>query len=107
MCTVASRLPVDVDAAESGADLAGMLAGDRPVDLLIADVRMPWLTGLQVATSARTSGMAMPIILVTALPDEQLRGRVLRLGNGVLLAKPFRAAELLGLIRQRLFPARA
>lgn len=97
-----SGLGVDVATASSGGDLIVLLTDDGPVDLLITDVRMPWMTGFQVALSARNSGMGIPIIIVTAFPDDALRAQVDHLGSAVLLAKPFRPEELLSLVRARL-----
>jgi CheY-like chemotaxis protein len=95
-------LGVEVAEASSGGDLVVLLTNDLPVDLLITDVRMPWMTGFQVAVSARNSGINIPIIIVTAFPDDALRAHVESLGSAVLLAKPFRPEELLTLVRERL-----
>jgi DNA-binding response OmpR family regulator len=102
LCELVSTLGVEVMPASSGGDLVLLLTGNEPVDLLITDVRMPWMTGLQVAVSARNSGMGVPIIVVTAFPEDALRDQVDHLGGAVLLAKPFRPEELLSLVRARL-----
>ncbi len=97
-----SGLGVHVAEVSGGDDLVTLLAEGSPVDLLITDVRMPWMTGLQVALSARNAGLEMPIIFVTAFPDDTLRAQIKHLGAAVLLPKPFRAEEILSLIRERL-----
>jgi CheY-like chemotaxis protein len=103
LCELVSGLGVEVASASSGGDLVILLTDDRPVDLLITDVRMPWMTGFQVALSARNSGLRIPIIIVTGFPDDTLRAQVETMGSAVLLAKPFRPEELLSLVRGRLF----
>jgi CheY-like chemotaxis protein len=107
LCELVSGLGVEVVPASSGGDLILLLTDDGPVDLLITDVRMPWMTGFQVALSARNSGLQIPIIIVTAFPDDALRAQVEHLGSAVLLAKPFRPEELLSLVRARLPQATA
>jgi CheY-like chemotaxis protein len=102
LCELVSGLGVEIAEASSGGDLVMLLTNDEPVDLLITDVRMPWMTGFQVAVSARNSGMSIPIIIVTAFPDDAMRAQIERLGSAVLLAKPFRPEELLSLVRERL-----
>lgn len=102
LCDLVSSLGVDVESASSGLDLGVLLTDDRPVDLLITDERMPWMTGCQVAQSARKSGLGMPIIVVTGFPDDALCSEVDQLGSAVLLPKPFRPEELLSLVRGRL-----
>jgi CheY-like chemotaxis protein len=107
MCELISGLGVEVDAAASGGELVRLLTDDRRIDLIVTDVRMPWMTGYNVALSARNSGLGVPIIIVTAFPDDALAAQVERLGSAVLLAKPFRPEELLSLVRERLPAARA
>jgi len=46
--------------AASGGDLIMLLTDEKPVDLLITDVRMPWMTGFQVSLAARNAGLTMP-----------------------------------------------
>lgn len=102
MCELISGLGVEVAPASSGGDLVRLLTDDLPIDLVVTDVRMPWMTGYNVALSARNSGIRVPIIIVTAFPDDTLVAQVERLGSAVLLAKPFRPEELLSLVRARL-----
>jgi CheY-like chemotaxis protein len=102
MIELISQLGVTISEASSGSDLILLLTGDQPVDLLITDVRMPWMTGYQVALSARNSGIEMPIIVVTAFPDDALRAQIQQLGKAVLLAKPFRPEELVALVEKSL-----
>jgi len=58
-------LGAEVAEAASGGDLIMLLTDEKPVDLLITDVRMPWMTGFQVSLAARNAGLTMPIIVVT------------------------------------------
>jgi signal transduction histidine kinase/ActR/RegA family two-component response regulator len=63
-------------------------------DLLVLDVRMPHPTGLEVYQALRLEGIDLPTIFVSGTTDVPLGGAV---GDGigaVLLAKPFRQAEL-------------
>ena len=98
-------LGADVVEAASGGELLIMLTDEKPVDLLITDVRMPWMTGVQVSLAARNAGLTMPIIVITAFGDDQLRAQVERLGSACLLSKPFCPDELLALARS-LLPSR-
>ncbi len=97
-----ASLDLDVTAVSSGSELVRVLTEGPSVDLIVTDVRMPWMTGHQVAQSARNSGIQTPVIVVTAFPDDNLRRSVERLGSAVLLPKPFRPNELLDLVRTQL-----
>src|SRR5262249_33197191 len=47
---------------------------------LVADVRMPGLNGIDLQRLLLESGHRMPVIFITAFPDEGLRARALRQG---------------------------
>jgi len=80
----------------------GLLGPDttlRPYDLVISDIRMPGVTGLQVLESAREIPDFPPMILITAFPDAESREQAQRLGAAAMIAKPFEMDELLGEVR--------
>jgi len=78
-----------VDSARNGAELMEAMA-DRVFDLVITDVSMPWMTGLQASHSARYAGLTTPILVITALGDDVIADRVTSLGRHArLLRKPF------------------
>ncbi len=65
----------------------GILTIAKP-DFIIADVRMPGLTGLDGLDEARREGLACPILVLTGYNTPDVRRRVSALGNAVLLIKP-------------------
>jgi FixJ family two-component response regulator len=80
---------------------ASFLASDRlgEVACLVADMRMPGMTGLGLHLALVASGSAVPTILVTAYPDEGTRERARNAGILCYLAKPFSEEELLECVR--------
>ena len=88
-------LGFDVVMVESAAGLIDRLATDGPFDLIVTDISMPWMDGLKTLRSIRTAGVTTPVIVMTALRDEHIPGRVEALGaNAILLQKPFDIDEL-------------
>jgi len=88
-----TRLGYEVACAEDGDSLLQRAADDGPFDVIVTDVAMPWMSGLQVASSLRTAGLPTPVLVMTALPLEP--DLVARLGAGaVLLRKPFHLKDL-------------
>jgi CheY-like chemotaxis protein len=84
------RPGVTVLRAENGGELLERLADEGPFDLIVTDVSMPWMSGLQVANSARTAGVRTPVVVITATKDPTLDQQVAALGsNARLLRKPF------------------
>jgi FixJ family two-component response regulator len=74
----------------------------RGVACLIADVRMPGMTGLELFEALAASGDAVPTILVTAHDDEAVRRRAHEAGVHCYLTKPFSPEELCDCIRSAL-----
>jgi two-component system, OmpR family, phosphate regulon response regulator OmpR len=70
----------------------------RP-DLVVLDVTLPGMTGLQACQKLRAEGDRLPIILLTARTEEVDRVLGLELGADDYLGKPFSARELLARIR--------
>ena len=85
--------------ASSGEEALRVLGGTR-VDMMISDVRMPGLTGLETLRLARKDHAQLPILLVTAYAD--IRGAVGAIRDGALnyLEKPIDLDELAATVRK-------
>ncbi|HTO95272.1 MAG TPA: response regulator transcription factor [Bacteroidota bacterium] len=91
----------DVDTAPDGeAGLDKALAG--AFDLLIVDVMLPRMNGLQLTTSYRRGGGSAPILMLTAKASTEDKVSGLDSGADDYLTKPFAFAELLARIRSLL-----
>ena len=66
---------------------------------LIADIRMPGMSGLELQAELNTEGCRIPIIFITAHGDEKMRMQALRAGAVEFLAKPFDDEVLLERVR--------
>lgn len=80
--------------AVNGAALIQLLAEQSPFDLIVTDVDMPWMEGLQALRSARAADILTPAVVITGLARPDLEATVARLGVTKLLRKPFGAAQL-------------
>jgi FixJ family two-component response regulator len=94
-------LGYNVEAFPSAADF---LASPRLVETacLIADVHMPGMTGLELHCRLIDSGYAIPTILMTAYPDDDVRARALNEGVVCYLAKPVDEKHLAPCLRAAL-----
>lgn len=72
---------------------------ERGSDLLILDLMMPGLDGLEVCKALRARGRATPILMLTAKSTELDRVLGLELGADDYLTKPFSMAELLARVK--------
>ncbi|MFX0537997.1 response regulator transcription factor [Ornithinimicrobium sp. Y1847] len=89
----------EVQVAEDGrAALAGAL-GDVPPDLVILDLGLPQLDGLDVCRSIREGGVFVPVLMLTARSDEIDTVVGLDAGADDYVTKPFRLGELMARVR--------
>jgi FixJ family two-component response regulator len=90
--------------AESYSSASGFLSssGRRITSCLIADVKMPKMSGLELHDRLVTSGDMIPTILITAFPNDRDREWAARSGVVCYLAKPFNDDDLSACIRSAL-----
>ena len=74
------------------------------VSCVIADMRMPGMSGLALHEHLAATGRPVPTILITAYPDELVRTRALKAGVLAYLKKPFTDHELLGCLSAAVRP---
>ncbi len=85
--------------AESGERALDALRADR-FDLMISDVRMPGMSGLETLRRARQEHAVLPVLLVTAYADIREAVGAMRDGAVNYLAKPIDLDELLAIVQQ-------
>jgi FixJ family two-component response regulator len=74
---------------------------------LVADMRMPGMTGLELYGALVASGDGIPTVLITAHPEEVTQLRARAAGITCFLIKPFAPDDLLGCVREALAKSRA
>ena len=77
------------------------------VACLVADMRMPGMTGLELHEHLVTSGTGIPTVIITAHPGELTRERAREAGITCFLSKPFTPDELLECVNKALAKSRA
>jgi len=88
----------DVDTAADGEAALDRLFAN-PYDLVILDIMLPVMDGLNVLREMRRADIKTPVLMLTAKGDIEDRIRGLDLGADDYLAKPFSIAELMARIR--------
>jgi DNA-binding response OmpR family regulator len=68
-------------------------------DLVLVDLRMPGLSGIEVCKQMRAAGMNTPLIVLSAIGDEMDKVLLLEIGADDYVVKPFGTRELLARIR--------
>ena len=74
----------------------------RQAACLIADIRMPGMSGLELQAKLNADGCRIPIVFITAHGDAKMRIQALRAGAVEFMAKPFDDEALLESVRAAL-----
>ena len=88
----------EVDVTADGPTTLDRALGEG-VDLILLDIGLPELDGLEVCRRVRASGYAVPVLILTARADEVDTVVGLDAGADDYVTKPFRLAELLARVR--------
>jgi len=84
-------------AADGNAGLQEVFAANPA--LILVDLRMPGLNGIEVCKRVRAAGLRTPIIVLSAVRDEVDKVLLLEIGADDYVMKPFGTRELLARIR--------
>jgi FixJ family two-component response regulator len=71
-------------------------------DCLIADIQMPGMSGLDLQRELALHRPSLPIIFITAFPEDRIRQQAMAAGAACLLAKPYDGDVLIECIEKAL-----
>lgn len=91
----------DIDHVADGETALTMLQ-DQPYGLILLDLSLPGIDGLEVLRIARARGVGAPILILTARTEVADRIKGLDLGADDYIAKPFDLGELIARIKAQL-----
>lgn len=102
ICQIMARfLPnhhADVTCIQDGRAAIAAAMAER-FDLIILDIEMPSVTGIEVVRKLRESGYLFPIVIMTATPPSETRFASMDAGCDMYVSKPIKVSELTELIR--------
>jgi len=84
--------------AENGRQVVDFLAHTIP-DLVVLDLSMPVMNGTEVCDWIQQHGIDVPILVLTALSDSELKVHMLNAGADDYMTKPFVLEEFLARVR--------
>jgi CheY-like chemotaxis protein len=80
------------------------LLEDAEFSLLITDVSMPGMTGVELVHELRSKDRELPVLVLSGTLDDEVEASLKRLGRTECLAKPFHTAQLLSVLDRLLTP---
>ena len=89
---------INVEWAEDGE--RGLELALKPnYDVIVLDIMLPKMSGLEILTTIRNRGIKTPVIMLSALNEVEDKIKGLEYGADDYLAKPFKTAELVARLR--------
>jgi FixJ family two-component response regulator len=74
----------------------------RDTSCLITDVRLPGMSGVDLQSHLIAQGKPIPVIFITAFPEETSHARALEAGAACFLTKPFNGQTLIACVNEAL-----
>ncbi|MCP4683892.1 MAG: response regulator [bacterium] len=90
-----------ISVAENGEKALEVL-NEKPVDLILSDIKMPEMDGLTLASRVRQSHPDLPVVLMTGFPSVETAVSALRNRVEDYVIKPFNINQLYKLIESKL-----
>lgn len=99
---ILKRAGYEVNAVSNGRDAQAAIENLEPVDVIVLDLMLPYISGYQLIDEIRDnpSWQHVPIVVLSGKVMEQDIVRALDLGANDYVTKPFRPEELLARLRR-------
>ena len=95
--TLGSRLKIiDVPSGEE----AILVIASQPIDLLVADVRLPGISGLELQDRARQRNPDLKVILITGVTEPHVREKVAKAGAEAFFYKPVEMPDFISAVQR-------
>ena len=95
-----------VSTAANGREALGIILAEKenanPVEILITDIAMPEMNGIELMAELKSAGLDLPVIVISGYQDRKTEDESLQLGCEDYILKPFNPAELLTSVKATL-----
>ena len=92
----------DIILTDSGEQALRLVEGDPAIGLVLMDIKMPKVDGLDVLKEMKAKRPSLKVIMVTGYKAVETAGEAARLGASGYIIKPFKSDEILNTVRRNL-----
>ena len=85
-----------------GMEALRMIEDNAEIDLVIMDIRLPKMDGIEATTRIKALNPELPVVIQTAYALESVRDEALKSGCDEFITKPIRVETLLNILRKHL-----
>ena len=94
-----SRAGFEVLGASSGEDALELAQQEPQVELVLLDIYLPGIDGVETARALRRTYPGVPLVITSGHLTPDMRRRIGPLAPAALIPKPYRAAEMIGVLQ--------
>jgi len=87
---------------ESGTQCLDCLKHSKDIGLVLMDIKMPQVNGLEVLQQIHIQHPNVPVVMITGYKSVETAAEATRLGASGYLTKPFKSEEVLGAVKKNL-----
>ncbi|HUA37113.1 MAG TPA: response regulator transcription factor [Candidatus Sulfopaludibacter sp.] len=98
--TLASQGAMVIGTQWAGDAVETLIGRERHLDLVITDLRMPYVTGITMVYAIRLMFPSIPVVVLTAYGSPELRAECFRQGAAAFLEKSINTSELVAEIER-------
>ena len=92
----------DIILTDSGEQALRLVEGDPAIGLVLMDIKMPKVDGLDVLKEMKAKRPSLKVIMVTGYKAVETASEAARLGASGYIIKPFKSDEILNTVRRNL-----
>ena len=92
----------DIILTDSGEQALRLVEGDPAIGLVLMDIKMPKVDGLDVLKEMKAKRPSLKVIMVTGYKAVETASEAVRLGASGYIIKPFKSDEILNTVRRNL-----
>lgn len=92
----------DLVVTDSGEQALRLVEGDQAIGLVLMDIKMPKVSGLDVLKSMKAKRPGLNVIMVTGYKAVETASEAARLGANGYIIKPFKSDEILNTVKRNL-----
>ncbi len=89
--------------ASNGEEAVEVFKSGKHIDLIIMDIKMPKMTGIEATKLIREIDADIPVIAVTAYAQDTDREKIMEAGFNDYISKPFKKNRLASILNRHLF----
>ena len=93
--------------ASNGEEAVEIFKSGKHIDIIIMDIKMPKMTGIEATKLIREINADIPVIAITAYAQEKDREKILEAGFSDYISKPFKKNELASILNKYHFDPKA